>query len=1336
MTAKLTTRILSIIICGILLTSTGCDDKEIVRDNSYETQSLIIEYNEESESIEIFRSGGNEPILRHNVREDFRPYIHPIAAPDGLGVLTEFSPGHHTHQTGLYWGFTRVNGRDYFHNPDGDYWQRVSATVIEADDHNHYHDHDHSHTGSDEAIQETSGNGIQRVHWQTVYDLLDEEGHAILRETQYWSMWEENGQFILDLEWRGRAQTDITIGEFDYGGLFLRMPWREDIPAEVVNAVRDRNERAEGERAMWLDIGMQVDGRDDLARIAIFDHSENNGYPTPWRVDDEFGVGPSRAILGDWTIEEGETEVIRYQLKIYTDEFSDLALTSAWEDYVDNHGTYSTAAMWGIFREAGREAEFLTPDEAATNSTLIDGFNVTAWVGEPAISTPMAFTWDDRGRLWVAENNDYETRGTGFSAAGNSRILILEDTDNDGRADSRTVFMEGIAFPAAMAVGFDGLYLGAPPNLLFVPIREDDTADVENIEVLLTGWGIDDRHETINSLHWGPDGWLYGLQGLFTHSNVGYPKPGAKRVYTHNDPFPDTLEDLLDGEGVQINGGIWRYHPVKDRFEVVAHGLSNPWGIDYDAKGQLIVTACVIPHLWHIVPGGVYHRQGGSHFNPYIYNDIKTIADHRHRSAHGGASIYLSDAFPQEHFGRIFMANIHEHAVLSDVMERSGSGFKAHHGDDFMLANNAAWVGFSTEIGPDGGLYILDWHDRDICGMEVLNEDTGRIFKIMPDESLAEEWEGRYDDVSSMSDDQLIDLQTRNSAWHARRARVNLQFRASRGELEDGTIEKLRSMFQSQSNPDWRLRALWALHVTGGFSENDLIELLDDEDEYVRSWAIQLLAEDFSLTSRLGSGETVFSNWGTRNPSEVRTPSGVILSKFQQMAWEDRSPVVRLYLASALHRLDPEYRWDIAGGLMAHEEDIDDHNIPNMIWFGFEPLVEIDPNRALTLAGESEIPLIARFASRRAAETDELESLVTVIGMDPKRQISLLEGMRDGLEGRGSDIMIPENWSSAYEDLQQSTETVTGLALDIAQLLGDADASLQLLAVLKDTDAPVENRREAIRLLSLEQHEGLREELPDLLNEDELRTEVIRSVAGFDDAQLGHLLMDHYDEFSADEKSEVIRTMASRPAYGQILTQVLKEGDIPKQDIPVDVARQLQRVVGVGFVDVWGPIAGEATADEIAYEKYSELLTDEAISNADVHRGRIVFNRTCGPCHKLYDEGGEIGPDLTGSNRANLDYLLRKVINPNEMIQDTYRLVVVTTRDGRTYSGNVVGESERQLTLRVVGLSDVVINKSDIQTREQTDVSLMPPRLFDNLTDEEVIDLVGYLRTTEQVELP
>ncbi len=1265
-------RLLSFVfIVSIVLA--GCNGKKTNRQaQTADTVMLRAEYDESAGTISVFRQGDRNPIVTQNAKPDFRPYLHPIAAPDGKGVLTEYSPGHHKHQTGLYWGFTRVNGRDYFHNPTGDYWRRVSAEVV-------------------------SDSGAS-VRWRTVYDLLDEGGNAVLRETQTWTMRASSGRFFLDLEWQGEAQTDVTIGKYDYGGLFLRMPWREGIKGEVVNAARQRNEKAEGQPALWVDVGMQVEGRNDHAHIAIFDHPDNEGYPQPWRVDKQLGIGPARARTGDWSIAKGDTEIIRHELVVYTGELNDVEMTETWGKFSGENSTY---ALWEVAQREGREAKFLTPQEAVESMTLIDGYKANVWASEPMMTQPMAFCWDDRGRMWVAENRDYESRGHGFSNAGDSRILILEDTDHDGVADKRKVFMEGLAFPAAIAVGFDGVFVGAPPNLLFIPDRDhDDVADEKDIRVLLTGWGIQDRHETLNSLHWGPDGWLYGLQGYATPSKVRKPE-GKGRLYKHNDPFP---ENILEGEGVDINGGVWRYHPTKDRFEVVAHGFSNPWGIDYDAKGQLFISACVIPHLWHVIPGGIYHRQGGQHYNPYFYSDIRTITDHSHRSAHGGARVYLSDAFPSSQRGRLFMANIHEHAVLSDILERKGSGFVGHHGDDFLVANNAQWVGFSVEIGPEGGVYVLDWHDGDICGKEVLNEETGRIFRIMPEKSLAENWPGRYGDLRQLTDLQLAELQTSKSEWHARRARTILQSRAAKGKLAEDVYALLRKIYNSNPNADWRLRAMWALHVTGGFEAGDLGEALQSKDEYVRAWAIQLLCED-------------------------RSPERTILNRFTEMAERDPSPVVRLYLASALQRVETEAAWAIAGGLVAHKEDATDHNLPKMIWFGLEPLVAGDPGRGLALAGNSKIPLVAEYTARRTVDADATDELIAVLDKKPATLSSMLKGMRDALEGR-SDLAAPPNWAEVYGHLQRADREVAALASEIAQIFGDTQAAHQALTVLKDKSRSVEERRKAMRTLVSRQRPELVPGLPALLDDPALRLDAIRAVAAYDDAALGSLLLKSYPSFTPEEKREAVLTLSARPRYGRMLTQALKDQSIPKKDVPVYVARQLRRVVGSGFVETWGPIDELPAKENIAYEKYQRMLTDAALSKADPKKGKMVFHRTCGSCHTMFGEGGAIGPDLTGSNRTNTSYILSNVLNPSEEIQDDYKMVVITARDGRTWSGNVTGENARQVTLRVVGQDAVVINKSDIQSRESTDVSMMPPGLFDMLEEGEVVDLVAFLKTT------
>lgn len=1266
---------------------------------------LSISQNEEAGTISVFRKGNSEAIVVQNAKPDFRPYLHPIAAPDGKGQLTEYSPGHHKHQTGLYWGFTRVNGeamsidtvrkyfyqkdkfpkmqssigRDFFHHPEAGYWKRVSFSVINAEG--------------------------PEVSWQTVYNMLNEEGKPILQETQRWTMREKEGKFLLNLEWQGKAITDITIGEYDYGGLFLRMPWKEGIRGEVVNAARQRNEKAEGQRAMWVDAGMQVEGRDDLAHIAIFDHPENAGFPQPWRVDGQLGIGPVRAHMGDWHIKAGETEIIRHQIVAYTGDLNDVELTKLWDEYIGSNSLYTTASLWNIAQEEGLAAKFLSPKEAVENMTLIDGFKANAWAGEPMVTQPIAFCWDDRGRLWVAENRDYESRGSGFSNSGDSRIVILEDVNHDGVADSRKVFLEGIPFPSAIAVGFDGLFLGAPPNLLFVPDKnEDDVAEKDNIEVLLTGWGIRDRHETINSFHWGPDGWLYGLEGFATPSKIRKPI-GKGKIYRHKEFFP---EDLLEAEGVDINGGVWRYHPTKKRFEAVAHGFSNPWGIDYDRKGQLFITACVIPHLFHVIPGGIYHRQGGQHFNPYVYSDITTIVDHRHRSAHGGARIYQSDAFPEIHQGRLFMANIHEHAVLSDVLEPKGSGFVAHHGDDFLLANNAQWIGFSMEVGPSGDLYVLDWHDADICGKEVRNKETGRIFRVSPTNTLAEDWEGRYADLKKMSDEQLVGLQTSSSDWHARRARVILQNRARKGSLSSGSLTPLKKLFQDAKNPDHRLRAMWTLHITNSFIEEDLVKALADKDEYIRAWAIQMLCEDLKVSKKATDVMIGMSN-------------------------DDPSSVVRLYLAAAIQRVDVEARWQIAEGLISQRKDIEDHNIPKMIWYGMETLAEQSPAKAITLAGACKVPLIAEFTARRLVDANALSLLVSELEKRPTQLTAMLNGMLAGLEGR-SDAKAPANWEATYSKLK-SDKSVAALAQEVAQLFGDTEAALKFILTLKNTSSPLEAQRDALKSLASRQREELLPTLPALLHQPKLRVDAIRAIAAYEHEPLGDLLVEGFSGFTAEERAEALQTLACRTTYGRSLTRAIKDGKIKKSDVPAYVARQLRRVVGNGFVEVWGPIDQLSGNKAVAYKRYQHLLTDQTLATADINNGRAIFQRTCSACHTLYGEGGNVGPDLTGSNRTNIDYLLSNIIEPSGEIQDDYRMVVITSRDGRTYSGNIIAESDRQLTLRVIGQDQLVLNKSDIQSQETASVSMMPEGLMETLSDKQVLDLIAYLRTNQKPAL-
>lgn len=594
------------------------------------------------------------------------------------------------------------------------------------------------------------------------------------------------------------------------------------------------------------------------------------------------------------------------------------------------------------------DAPFLKPNEAVAKMAIPEGFEVSIFASEPDIAEPIAFCFDDRGRMWVAENFNYRTRGRHTNDPV-SRIQILEDTDADGVFDKKKTFADKLTFTSGLACGFGGVFVGSPPNLTFIPdVNGDDKPDGPP-QVLLDGWGIRDRHETLNSFIWGPDGWLYGCHGVFTQSNVG--RPNAKK------------EDRQF-----IDGGIWRYHPTRKTFEVFARGLSNPWGFDFDDYGQGFATCCVIPHLFHVVQGGVYHKQSLPHVNPYIYDDIKTIRDHKHLSAHGGARFYLADTFPAPYNQRnyLFMCNIHEHAVLTDYMEKNGSSFIGRHGDDFMPTNDLAWVGFSVEIGPEGGVYILDWHDTDVCGNAINFPNSGRVYRIMPKGVTPTS----CPDLGEMSDRELVALQMHNNDWYVRQARTLLQTRAALGKLDFPLVHgQLRDLFESAKKSPKRLRAMWGLQVTGGLNEAELVALLDHEDEYVRGWAIQFLCDESKTNAFQPIGRALWPSDEPKQEIAFESPPSAIpqatLDKLAEMAHSDRSKIVRLYLASAVQRLPFSNRWPILAGLVSHAEDIDDPNLPRMYWFGLEPMVPRYQAEVLQLVVGGKIPRLQEFVARR-----------------------------------------------------------------------------------------------------------------------------------------------------------------------------------------------------------------------------------------------------------------------------------------------------------------------------------------------------------------------------------
>jgi putative membrane-bound dehydrogenase-like protein len=956
----------------------------------------------------------------------------------------------------------------------------------------------------------------------------------------------------------------------------------------------------------------------------------------------------------------------------------------------------------------------LAPEAAAKAMRLPKGFSVQVAAAEPDVKQPIAMAFDDRGRLWVAEAYEYPIRAKGDK--GRDRILIFEDTKGTGKFDKRTVFIDNLNLVSGLEVGFGGVWVGAAPYLLYIPIKEGEDKPAGPPKILLDGWGYHDTHETLNTFIWGPDGWLYGCHGVFTHSRVG--KPG-----TPND------------KRIPINAGIWRYHPLRHQFEVFAEGTSNPWGIDFDDHGQAFCTACVIPHLFHIIQGARYNRQAGNHFNPFTYADIPTIADHLHylgnqwnvndrkRSddlggghAHAGAMVYLGGSWPAEYRNQIFMNNIHGNRINLDFLKPRGSGYVASHGPDFILTDDQSSQILNLRYGPDGQVWMIDWYDRNQChhtNPAAHDRSNGRIFRVCYNNAKPVKV-----NLAKLSDMELVKLQLNNNDWYVRHARRHLQERAAAGKLGGNVHAELTKIALEHADETRQLRALWALHVTGGLKEtlaklSLARKLLDSPHPYVRAWTIQLLLD---------------------SPNQQ---TATMLKRLTNMARNDKAQVVRLYLASALQRIPLEQRWPILEGLTSHAEDAADHNLPLMYWYAMEPLAKEDMRRALALAlvaGEN-IPLLQNFMIRRIGSSNAAKALTLLVeglgeAKETSRQLAFLRGMNRALVGRRK-MDAPKAWADIYPPLNRSKNWEVRLqATALAVTFGDTAAIDSMRQTLVDTKADVANRRFALASLQGAGVPALANDLHQLLTDLALRGAALRGLAHFDDPRTPRAILQVYAKLPLAEKRDALATLCARGSYAQALLTAIQKKQVPSTDLTADLVRQLRDLknekLDQRITDIWGSVreSSEEFAKLIAQTK--AMLRTASKEPPDPLLGRALFAKTCQQCHTLYGVGGKVGPDITGSNRADLDYLLSNIIDPSAVMAKEYQPWIVRTLSGRSITGIIKDQNANAVNLQTAN-EIVVVPRKEIDNMRQSKNSMMPNDLLKPLSEHEVRSLVAYL---------
>ena len=541
------------------------------------------------------------------------------------------------------------------------------------------------------------------------------------------------------------------------------------------------------------------------------------------------------------------------------------------------------------------------PQTAAKMMTVPEGFSVEVVAAEPDIVNPVAMTIDERGRFWITESLEYPRKSAG---PGKDRVKIFEDTDGDGKCDKFTVFLDGLNIPSGIAVGHGGVWIANSPDILFVPDADRDGKPDGPPQVVVTGFGRTDTHELPNSLTWGPDGWLYGLNGVFNYSKVMYPpdSPWLKKV-------DESLRDSKDsGHGVTgllsprteftFTCAMFRIHPRTREFQIFAEGTSNPWGIAFNDEGEAFISACVIDHLWHIVETGYYHRQGGP-YPPFTWK-IDSIVKHKHqKAAYCGIHYFDSDAYPEQYRGKLYMGNIHGGCINVDKLQRDGSTYFATGEPDFLTANDAWFMPVVQKTGPDGCLYILDWYDRYHCYQDANRDPAGidrlkgRLYRVRYKDSPRAPKEL---DLAKETDEQLIERLGANNDFIRWTATRLLQERATpaviaalRKSVEPPST--LAKVFGKETKPLPRATHLQSLFVLAGIRNAGdsrwWEKLLTEKDATVRGWALRCLLKDPALNA-------------TRSPNEYRP----LAIRIGLLSGED-SPQVRLQAAIVANNLPP-----------------------------------------------------------------------------------------------------------------------------------------------------------------------------------------------------------------------------------------------------------------------------------------------------------------------------------------------------------------------------------------------------------------------------------------------
>jgi putative membrane-bound dehydrogenase-like protein len=980
-----------------------------------------------------------------------------------------------------------------------------------------------------------------------------------------------------------------------------------------------------------------------------------------------------------------------------------------------------------------------SPAAAIEHMTTPPGFLVRLVASEPEVRQPILVKCDDRGRLWVIQYLQYPNPAgltrvkvdrwsrTVYDRVpeppprgpkGTDRITILEDTDGDGRADRFKDFVSDLNLCTGLEFGHGGVYVLQVPYLLLYPDRDRDDVPDGDPEVLLEGFGMEDAQSLANHLTWGPDGWLYGVNGSTTTCHI---------------------------RGIEFQQGCWRYHPVTRDFELFCEGGGNTFGLTFDERGELYYSTNGGP-LVHAVQGGYFYKNFGKHgplHNPYAYGFFPELTrDSVPGGPPTGGTIYLGDSFPAEFRGAFIAGNFLGHGCSWWTVEPAATTVQARYRGELLAANDT-WFGATDMcLAPDGSMFVCDFHDQRTAHPDPdANWDltNGRVYKIVAEGTRPIE----PFDLSRRSSDQLVDLLTHRNQWFADRARVLLAQRR-----DPTVVPRLRAMALALSHEDESLEGLWALHASAGLDDATAVRLLLHGSAAVRGWTVRLLCDR-------------------------REVSPEMAARLVELSQAEPDSSVRRQLAASARRLPAADGWPIIERILNRDLDAADPRIPLLCWWAIEswaidhaePLLACftSPQAWDTPSKHGQIHRLARryAAAGTAAGYDACLRLIEAAPTahrDPMHQ-ALALGLAERSTGLGAvadgglyarfESATPigsagtDETAAAHEPLtepllsyiagQWRLQPTDPLWAGLVLRGGVAEAYPSLLSVVA-TDATAAPVRAALLDVFAEfAQPGCVPVLLPLIGSGqpaEIQSAALRVLGRFADEGIATRLLEQYPQMDEALRGQVRDVLLSRPGSAHAFLAAVDAGAIDARETPVE---QLRRValhqddaLNALVRKHWGNIQPGTPEEKLATMR--RLNNDLRAAPGDPVAGRALFRKHCGTCHELFGEGNKVGPELTKANRADRDALLANLVDPSAVIRKEYASYVALTTSGQIVTGVLAEQDAASITLLDAKNQRIKLARPEIDTLEESSISLMPEKILDPLTPQELRDLFAWLQ--------